>query len=255
MNTKELTGQGNYQSRERLVLNEVLLNGDKGYLRKRVWVGRTREEETEKPKEIELGENAKVIFLKIRRKLVERGNKGEIVRSSGEHNTLNDTITIYESKEPVFTGAAREARKRYEGLRTVQIVYALLAQGNGNEPELVRVVVKGASLGSDAKPEGVLDFYQYLTSFGDELICDYITNLGVVEEHGMKTYFAMTFDRGERTPSHLHEAIIERLQFVHDYCTKYDSGKIETVLEAEKRGDEPVIEYPEDDINPEETPF
>ncbi|GAO38358.1 hypothetical protein SCH01S_14_00220 [Sphingomonas changbaiensis NBRC 104936] len=254
MNTKELTGQTNYQSKERLVLNEVLLNGDKGYLRKRVWVGRTKADEMEKPAEIELGKTANVIFLKIRRKLVERGGKGEIVRASGEHNTVNDIITIYENREEVFTGPAKEARKLYPQLRTVQIVYALLATPS-TEPELVRITVKGASLGSDAKPEGVFDFYQYLGSFGDDAICDWITKLGVVEENGMKTYFAMTFQRGERVPERLTDLVLEKLQFVHDYAMKYDAGKIETVKEAEQRQDEPAIEYPSDEPDPNDIPF
>lgn len=253
MNTKELTGQSNYQSRDRLVLNEVLLNGDKGYLRKRIWVGRTRDQQ-EKPEEIDLGKETKVIFLKIRRKLVERGRDGSITRSSGEHNTVNDTVTIYESKEQVYTGNAREARKKFEGLRTVQIVYALLSQAK-SEPELVRVLVKGASLGSDSKPEGVLDFYQYLGSFGEDAICDFITKLGVVQEHGMKDYYAMTFSRGDLVPESLREFVLEKLQFVHDYTSKSDAGKIDIVKESVAEEEVDEIKYPEEEINPEDIPF
>jgi len=254
MNTKELTGQINYQSKERLILNEVLLNGDKGYLRKRVWVGRTKADEMEKPQEVELGQTANVIFLKIRRKLVERGGKGEIARASGEHNTVNDAITIYENREEVFNGPAKEARKRYEGLRTVQIIYALLSMPV-SEPELVRVTVKGASLGSDSKAEGVFDFYQYLGSFGDDPICDFVTKLGVVQEHGMKDYYAMTFERGEKVPERLRPLVMEKLQLVHDYAMKYDAGKIETVKEVEARESGDVIAYPDDEPNPEDIPF
>src|SRR5258708_39179906 len=90
------SGEQNFRGVRPLELNEVLLNGDDrdgGYFRKRVLIGRT--DKNVKPEEIALtrkpgqGKTAKplqVVFLKIRRKLVQRGKGGEIERSTNEHN-------------------------------------------------------------------------------------------------------------------------------------------------------------------------
>lgn len=248
------TGQANYQNTPRLVLNEVLLNGDKGFWRKRIWLGRTKENDSEKPEEVELGENIQVIFLKIRRKLVARSKKGEITFSTNEHNTVNDTVAVYEGGKEVFKGTAKEAREKYESMRTVQVIYALFL--DKNKPELVRLTLKGSSLGSENKPEGVLDFYQYLGSFGEESITSYITNLGVVQEHGMKDYYSATYTRGQKVDEALFKNVLENLDNVLVYTNKQDEirGRDTNAL-AFATNEMPTAQYPDEDIRPEDIPF
>src|SRR4051812_43355251 len=89
----EMSGEAAYRSPRGLELNEILINGDGdivensdgtytkkgGYFRKRILVGRKNNDE--KPEEVNLGGEVSIIFLKIRRRLVERGDKGVMVRS------------------------------------------------------------------------------------------------------------------------------------------------------------------------------
>lgn len=251
---REMTGQENYQGTPRLVLNEILLNGDGdieevdgkivhkgGYFRKRMWVGK---KEDAKPEDVRLGDRVKVIFLKVRRKLVQRSNDGQIVRSTNEHNTVHDIVDVFESNQSVFTGSARAAREKLDGLRTVQVVYALLLDGT-KEPELVRVTIKGASLGSDARPKELPDFYQYLGSFGNTPLCSFITELGCVLEQGKKKYFTMTFAQGDRVADDRMPVVIEQLQAVQEHTVKADARR------STNAKDEPAAgEYTDADFEP-----
>src|SRR4051812_31044401 len=92
------SGESAMRGARPLELNEVSLNGDGGatqdsagnwkpnggYFRKRILVGKPKDQ---KPEEIDLGANIDVVFLKVRRRLVERGDSGKIVRSTVEHNS------------------------------------------------------------------------------------------------------------------------------------------------------------------------
>jgi hypothetical protein len=253
-------------------LNEVLLNGDDrdgGFFRKRVLVGHTdkntKPEEvalTRKPEEGETPSACQVVFLKVRRKLVERGKKGEIVRSTNEHNHKGDVVTLYESAtRNKVTGIASDLRERYEGLRTVQIVYALLLTGE-KQPELVRIVIKGASLGSEAKAESVTSFYQYLGSFqGEDHFYNFKTLLQPVTEHGTKSYYAIDFQRGERLSSESQQVAFDTMRQVHENCLAVDEARAERIAKADVPEEEPEEEqpeqadYPTGDINPDDIPF
>ena len=201
------------------------------------------------------------MFLKIRRKLVERGGKGEIVRQTNEHNTVNDVVRLFTDRGPGQApareeGIASDLRDQYQGLRTVQIVYALLLKGTGSA-ELVRIPIKGASLGSEAKPESVMSFYQYLASFADEHIFRFVTRLGVVKEQGQREYYAMTFERGEALSEQQMERVAEELRKVHDTTVRQDAyyQKAPTIETKPEEVTPDRVEYPEEDINPDDIPF
>lgn len=256
----EMTGQENYQGVPRLTLNEVLINGDGdieevdgqivhkgGYFRKRLWIDKP---ENGRPEETNIGKDVKIIFLKVRRKLVQRSNDGQIVRSTNEHNTADDMVDVFEGGKKVFAGSARDGREKFDGLRTVQVVYGLLVDST-KEPELVRLTIKGASLGSDSRAKELPDFYQYLSSFGKEPLCTYVTNLGVASEQGKKKYYTITFTRGDRVGEDMMEMfVLPKLTLVHEHTTKADARKdvVERPAEAEKY-------YPDEQISPEDIPF
>ncbi len=258
-----------------IVLNEVSLNGDGeakevspgtfqrvgGFFRKRLLVGNPKDQ---KPKEIELGKEINVVFLKIRRKLVERGEKGKIVRSTSEHNSPKESVVLYEgeNKEP---GVASDLRVKYPKLRTVQIVYALLCLGEG-EPELVKLTIKGASLGSEVKAKDVPDFYEYISSFsGEEHFYQYKTVLTPVLEQGAKAYFAINFKRGDKLGDKSYAFAMDRMKQVHENCTALDTQRAMRIVagatdpdivpepDADAPADKP--DYPVDDINPDDIPF
>jgi hypothetical protein len=267
----ELSGESTYRAPRSLEVNEVSLNGDAdvkeiapgkferkgGYFRKRILVGRANRDE--KPEEVNLGKTVSVVFLKIRRRLVERADKGEIIRSTSEHNSKTDAVTLFDSRtRQSVRGVAEDLRKVHDGLRTVQVVYALLLGGTG-EPELVRLTIKGASLGSEAKAEGVPTFYQYISSFPrDAHMWEYATELSAVVEEGAKTYFAINFQQGEKLNPETLALAEAKLREVAQNCRDVDEARAAKIVQSAKveiaapeDGEQPTgSDYPpaEDDI-------
>ena len=243
----ELSGESTYRAPRSLEINEVSLNGDAdvkeiapgkferkgGYFRKRLLAGRTNRDE--KPEEVNLGKSISVVFLKIRRRLVERADKGEIIRSTSEHNSKTDAVTLYDSRtKQSVRGVAEDLRKVHEGLRTVQIVYALLLDGT-KEPELVRITIKGASLGSEAKAEGVPTFYQYISSFPREAhMWEYVTELSAIVEEGAKSYFAINFQQGEKLDPETLALAEAKLREVAQNCRDVDEARAAKIVQGAK---------------------
>jgi hypothetical protein len=274
LDLSELSGEGAYRTPRTLDLNEVSLNGDAdahevngklerkgGYFRKRILAGRTNRDE--KPEEVNLGTSVRVVFLKIRRKLVERGQKGEIIRSTTEHNSKKDAVTLYDSRtNQSVRGVAEDLRNLHQGLRTVQTVYALLLS-EAHEPELVRLTVKGASLGSEAKAKEVMDFYTYIGSLPrGEHIWEYETRLSPIVEQGAKSYFAIDFQRGEKLDPETLATAESVLREVALNCREVDEARAAKVVQSAQveivadRGEEAAgIDYSNTDINPDDIPF
>ena len=279
------SGESTYRAPRPLELNEILINGDAdveetspgqftrkgGYFRKRVLIGKPRDQ---KPEEVKLGATVPVVFLKIRRKLVQRSQGGQIVFSTNEHTSASETVDLYGGEEGYLrSGSAKAIREANPGLRTVQIVYALLM--GVNEPELVRITVKGASLGSEAKDDKTTDFYKYLSSYGkDEHVWEYVTNLSAVLEKGQKTYYCMDFSRGDKLDPTFLKLALDKMKEVHMKCVEIDTARSQKrsvdsnnrpVHEEDINADdapsdpapaaEPHPAYPDKNINPEDIPF
>lgn len=246
--------ESTYRAPRPLELNELLINGDAdvseiepgkferkgGYLRKRLLVGKQRDQ---RPEEVNLGDSVSVIFLKIRRKLVQRGDRGKVLFSTNEHNAATDVVDLYGESGYLRSGSAKALREAYPGLRTVQIVYALLVKG-AEEPELVRITIKGASLGSENKDDGTTDFYKYLSSFGrEEHVWEFATNIYVVLEKGQKSYFCMHFERGQKLDDTFLALALEKMKEVHFKCAEIDKAR------ADKRNAAERVVYPEDNAD------
>lgn len=265
------SGESAYRGSRLLTLNEVSLNGDSdveetepgkftrkgGYFRKRILIGATRDQ---KPEEVNLGQNISVIFLKIRRKLVERGQDGKIVLSTNEHNSAYDAVDLYGDKGFIETRNAKAIREAHPGLRTVQIVYALLMADIKSEPELVRLTVKGASLGSDAKDAATTDFYKYIGGFSkDEHMWEYVTNLSAVLEKGQKSYYCIDFKRGDKLDEGFQKMAIDRMKEVHFNCVEVENSLKEKRAAYADAAPTPAegtgIEHPKDEPNPDDIPF
>lgn len=276
---REASGESSMSGTRPLTLNEVSINGDGGvsevspgkyerkggFFRKRILIGAPKDQ---KPEEVNLGPRIQVVFLKIRRKLVERGREGEIVRTTVEHNSPYDATILYEkdTKEKK-AGVAKDLRAQFPNLRTVQIVYALLLT-EAREPELVRVTIKGASLGSEVKEKDVPDFYSYISSYtGDDHFYQYKTNLTPILEKGKQDYFAVNFTRGEKLSEKSYEIALEQMKKVHENCKEVDMQRAARITRdatvddvvPEALADAPPydtgIDYPKDDINPDDIPF
>lgn len=270
---QQASGESAMRGNRPLELNEVSLNGDGsakevspgkwkrtgGYFRKRIIIGAPKDT---KPEEVNLGEQIDVVFLKVRRRLVERGKDGKILRSTAEHNHPNDAVTLYETEtKERFNGVAADLRKTFEGLRTVQVVYALLL-GESKHPELVRFIVKGASLGSEVKAPEVPNFYGYISSFtNDDHFYQFKTVLTPVLEEGKQAYYAINFQRGAKLDEKQYNYALERMREVHENCTEVDTQratritKSSTTEPADEEVDDTLPPHMKDDINPDDIPF
>lgn len=239
----DAAGETHWRRVAPLELNEVSLNGSGatqrteqgtyepagGYFRKRILTGNRNR--NEKPEEINLGQTIQIVFLRKRRKLVERGGTdGKIIRATNEHNHTKEAVTLYHTEtQQSETGIATDLRAKYSGLRTVELIYALLI--TDGEPELVRIPVKGSSLGSDAKAETTTDLYKYMASFDSkEHIWQFYTNLSAVFEQGKMAYFAIDFKRGEAIDkTFLFDVVRPALLRVRDNCTAVDQSRQEKI--------------------------
>jgi len=277
-NLDEMTGASNY-SNKRLTLDTLSINGDGdikevngkyvpqgGYFRLALT---SQQKKNEKPEEVKLGSEVKVVFLKIRRVLQERSGD-KVIRWTNEHNTADDVVELGTSESKATEiASARNLREKYPNLRTIQIVYGLLLE-DGKSPQKVKIRIKGASLGSEAKQDGVHTFYTYVASFdraNDEHLRNHVTILKAIKEESKKTYYCINFIKGTRLDETTQKIADSALIEMHDILSEQDKVRKE---KFEKRktpvaegvdeipsGQDDVqpIDYPEDEINPEDIPF
>ena len=212
-----------------------------------------------------LGEEVSVIFLRIRRKLMQfRKEQSNLV--TNEHNTKHDMLNLY-GDEKVVKGGNDELKEKYPLLRTIQVMYCLLKRGE--EYELVRLNIKGSSLGSESKAKEVMDFYQYIQSFksegADEHFYEYETDLfGVEEENSLGSYYSMTFKKGRKlTDEEIDNVVVPNMTTVFNFVTQSDEyykTKKDEVAEVQRptvngKDEIDTIDYGDEDINLEDIPF
>lgn len=258
MNKEEMarkSGEQNYKKPKKLILNEIKINGTDGNFIKTLFT--QPKDSAGKYENKDLGESVEVVFLKIRRKLTEFKKDRGLIRNTTEHSVPTDTVMMYGDDQQ--KGQASALREKFPGLRTQQIIYAIDTTGK----EIVRVIAKGASLGSENKAEGVNGFYDYLSSFGkDEHTWEYTTVLTPAKEKSaLGTYYCINFQRGKK----LTDAQLEKVSTSMDeVCAhtdaedEYNGAKAEKPAEAIAKPSEQeieTIEYPTDEINAEDIPF
>jgi hypothetical protein len=246
------------QRAPQLITNIIRLNGQDGRFElRKVKDGQVKDDKTGKlmyPTE-ELGFQTDMIFLRIRRKLVEklqgRPDLAPNPAYSTEHNHKGEKV-ILTTPHGTEYGTSDELRQKYPNLRTQQIVYALY------RGDLVRLTVKGSSLGSEAKPKEIMDFYDYIASFRENLnardgkkdhFYDFVTELHSLKEMGnLGSYYTMSFQRGHANSPEMMQTVAMAMKQVHEFVTasdEYYQSKIGTkALVAPEP--EPVIEMEED---------
>jgi len=247
------TGEAQYNKPQLLKLKSLKLNGDKGVFTLTHLDGQKGEDGRYKKEEIE--GPVEVVFLKVRRRLIEASRDG-LVRSTSEHNTPNDVVVLFNQKDNTTEKMpARDLRDKYEALRTEQIVYCRF------KGEVVRLSVKGASLGSNTKSKTTTDFYAYLSSFQENgHFYSVKTKLVPVQEGDTRTYWCVDFKRGDELTPEQQEAVYADIAKVHASCSNFDKyydvstvPQIKKDIEVEKTKVDG--EYPEEEINPEDIPF
>jgi uncharacterized OB-fold protein len=244
-----MTGQENYgQPPKPYEANVVRLHGKTGKFIYKDYLNRKEGEDVE---ETDIGDKVNVVFLKVRRKLAFYDSASERFVQTNEHNSHKDYVYLESMHDE---GPAYEIRDRHPQLRTHQMVYAYMPERS----EIVILPVKGASLGSRVEVEGVTKFYDYLSSFDERNFNDYITEITAVEEKGkMGEYFTMNFKEVKEINS--KDEVLEMIKKIHEVTEVYDKYYSPTapVLEnaAEAASIESRIDYPEEDINPDDIPF
>lgn len=208
---------------------------------------------TETYKRTVIGKNLKLIFLKHRRDML-WFRKGEKNYQTSEHNTKTDTVMLYGPNEK---GIAGQLWQKYPMLRVRQIIYAL----NPETKEVVKLLIKGASLGSQNKADENNGYYSYMGSFKNGEHChQHVTNISVIKEKGdLGSYFCMDFTRGEQVE---HEKllsdvapVIRRIAEETKQMDAYYSQLTAGALAKENQPMASKAESPEEDINPEDIPF
>lgn len=235
--------------------NEVRLNGETGEFQ---YVDLLGKKQGQKAEVRDLGQSIRVAFLKVRRKLGYYDGKTRRMIQTAEHNHKDDQTFLF---GPNVKGKASELREQFEKLRTIQVVYALLSNGT-DTPEVVKLIVKGASLGSENKAESTTDFYAYLQSFEEgEHAHEFVTNLKAVQESGAKDYWCIDFKRGAKLPEDKMALSSEKIREIHEATTaqdRYYNVKSETEVREETNDIQIDDNYPDaatEGINPEDIPF
>lgn len=250
-NVLEMTGQTEYQKPQNVKVNTVRLNGQTG---KFIYVDLKNKPEDGRADEHELGTSINVVFLKIRRRLAFFDGGEQRFMQTSEHNSVDDVVTYFPTNE---RGVASAIREKYPQLRTNQIVYCLFKSPNG--VEVVSLLVKGASLGSRAKADTTTDFYSYLGSFNEENpIHEFGTKLSAVKEEGKTgAYYAIDFQKGKRMEDKKIEIVVDHIKEIHERTQSQDAHYSKGAPEVVKQDEEyvPTVEYPEEDINPDDIPF
>lgn len=250
-----------------LKLNEIRFHGTKGkFLYIDVLGGKTEEgkDGKKKYKTTEIpGSKIEVVFLKVRRKL-SQFRKGKKSLNTNEHNHKDQRVVLFGGDKPE-SGIASDLREKYQGLRTQQVIYCLY------EGELVRLTLRGASLGSETKDKKEFDFYSYISSFKsdgkEEHFYDFVTILSPLEEEGPQgTYYCVGYKRGEELSKEMQDKAGDEMYRAFDYCKKVDdyyatqfkarsAPKKEAGEDQSGEDDGEGIDYPKDEINPEDIPF
>lgn len=266
MLTKEerarLSGENQNGGAPRLELNQIKLNGKKGvFVYEYVKEGLVEQPDGKKAYRKEsLGSEIDVVFLKIRRKLSQY-RKGEKSLVTTEHNHTGQKVVLY-GNEKIEKGIASDLREEYPQLRTQQVVYAIF------KGELVRLILKGASLGSQSKAKDTEDFYSYISSFSknkaaDEHFYECVTKLFVIEETSdMGQYFCASYRKGEKLNDAQQEFADKNLKLAADHCKEADEY-YQKFFESDKpvagtdvkSDDIDVMEYPDENVNVEDIPF
>lgn len=249
----EMSGEKGYKKAPEYRLNEVRINGNTGQFYVKMITEEKGEDGKYKKVPLTSPDGLNVIFLKHRRVLAQF-RKNEPSLQTNEHNHKDDYVMLFGANEK---GRASDLRQKYQGLRTQQIVYAFVPTLN----QIVKLVVKGSSLGSEAKQKDVLGYYEYLGTFGkDEHSWQYMTVLKPVKESStMADYYAIEFIRGEVLSDDRIEKVATMIEEVHNHIKDldayYNQKTAQQIVTDVAPPEATADDYPEEEINPEDIPF
>ncbi len=251
-NLDELSGATNYQSSQLPKYDEISLDGNFGNYNVKMKTqprAKVVEDGVEKEKypTQELGKSIELVWLKVRRQLVESDDKG-VVRQTNEHDAKHETVTIKhytgQAEEKVLSSTIQGQTGIYPKMKVRQIIYAL----NLKNQNIYRIISKGMSNSMQEKPEDAVLFFDYIYSFKDE--DRFYKTTTVMESREIKTKIGMkyytTFKKGRSLTDEEQKLVAEKMQEVHTAVNKVSKVVV----------DEPEsIDYETGEVNVEDIPF
>lgn len=234
-----MSGERPFENSPRLTLDEISIAGHRktgGMFRiTKKTLPKDRDTGFYETEETEKEQTLSVIFLKIRRQLVEKkkevrkdgGDSFPTIRVTSEHTSKLDVVSVYDVLAKKFEYCtAEEAREKYPQLRTVQVVYVRY------KGRIYRLLAKGTALGSQAwdkvskeeKDKLGMSFYEYLSSFAsDEHVYEYFTTLRPVFEEGANDYWTIRFSRGEKLNEEQMMVVAQNIRELHAFTEQHDA--------------------------------
>ncbi len=269
MNEQDLammSGEANYNNVQLPVYDEIILNGNDGIITKvfktKPKVKQTDEFGTEKEvyEREAVGKSIELVWLKLRRKLVEKTQDG-IIRQTSEHNTKKDTVTIYHyngqaTQEGIPASTINGDTGLYPKMKVHQIIYAMDIADN----HIYKIILKGGTISMQEKVEGAVLFYDYIGSMGKEehfyTMTNVITGTPYKTKLGVKYYGNFTKGRGLAIDE--QKVVGENMKEVHEKLKAYDESKATQKVDpllTKPVDDIPSIDYGDEGVNVDDIPF
>lgn len=245
----KMTGADNYNRPQLTKRKSIRIDGKKGGLII-TYLNEPKDEFEGYRQEI-INEPINVVFLKIRRRLMQGSKDQGIVKYTNEHDDINDSVSLFIKDGEKTEGPAKYLRELHPELKTEQIIYVRY------KGEICKLSAKGLSLrGSD----NTTNFYQYISNNRDW----YKFQTKIVPTQGDEYHF-IDFQRGNDLSEEQLAEVIKDIQEVYENCKEVDEAyspkkedkKIESESVTPTVGDTGV-EYPTEEdegIKPSDTPF
>lgn len=204
------SGESSVMGAPRWTLPIVRINGDTGEFLKIY-----KDKEGNKKTDVLASKDGtiEVITLKFRRTLNQFTDTESFF--STEHDTFNDRITIFSSKDgkimPINEGIAKELREKNQLLKMTQVIYALLGK------ELVKLQVKGSSL---------TNFYEFRPEVKktNKHLFQFLLEIGAEEVKGKRgSYYRMTFKMKEEIDDKKLKEVDEKMTEINEKLEEIDS--------------------------------
>lgn len=228
------SGEENIKSAPRYELPTLRSNGKTG----RLFL--TRKNDAGEYVKEDVGEEAAVIMLKVRR-IFGAFSKTEIFYTN-EHNHWKDKISLFrvdresdkKKSQLVGSGTIDELKLRCPVLKMKQIVYCMLPQTK----EVIKMEVKG---------KGLSNLYEYWKAFEkDEHIFQFETLVTIMPESGeLGDYFAMNFTKADQYPD--MDIVSEKMDEVVERIEKIEAYYAETAKEYRNMQEDAPVPEPEPD--------
>jgi hypothetical protein len=253
-----LTGQAGGERVPAFKLNEVKMSGDTGKFSLREILG-TKGADGKYPVQ-ELGDIVRGVILKMRWRLTRyeetpdgKGGKISTTWMTSEFDNKNiDNVVLFNSGEK---GLAADIKVKHN-LGSQRVLYVFVP----GLKQTVRVIVKASALSGDKNPGflsegGPFGLFEYVDSFfmaNGEYMHEFLTEFTSIyredKTNPRKSYFAMTFKRGKAIEVENKAKIIDMIKEVHEKVgTAFADTYVPPAVD--------VIEYPTEEINPDDVPF